>query len=47
MRDVVTPEWTMDARGEVSVPGTPGLGVTVDVDRIDDLAVRSEWIAAR
>jgi O-succinylbenzoate synthase len=47
MRDVVTPEWTMDARGEVAVPDKPGLGVTVDVDRIDDLAVRSEWIAAR
>ena len=40
-RDVVTPEWTMDAAGMVAVPtDRPGLGVTVDIDRIDDLTVR-------
>jgi O-succinylbenzoate synthase len=40
-RDVVTPEWTMDAEGRVRVPlDRPGLGVDVDVDRIDDLTVR-------
>ena len=37
-RDIVTPEWTMDAEGMVHVPlGRPGLGVTVNVDRIDDI----------
>ena len=44
-RDVVTPEWTMDADGMVDVPkNEPGLGVTVDVDRIDDLTVRYEAV---
>ena len=47
-RDVVTPEWTMDAHGMVAVPlARPGLGVTVDVDRIDDLTVRREVLGAR
>ena len=42
-RDVVTPEWTMSPTGMVKVPlQQPGLGVTVDVDRIDDLTVRLE-----
>jgi O-succinylbenzoate synthase len=41
-RDVVTPEWTMSADGTVTVPlDRPGLGVDVDVNRIDDLTVRS------
>ena len=41
-RDVVTPEWTMSASGMVRVPlDRPGLGVDVDVDRIDDLTVRT------
>lgn len=40
-RDIVTPEWTMDASGTIAVPrDRPGLGVTVDRDRIDDLTVR-------
>ncbi len=44
-RDVVTPEWTMDADGMVDVPLThPGLGVTVDVGRIDDLTVRRQLL---
>jgi len=44
-RDVVTPEWTMDAEGMVRVPlEAPGLGVTIDVDRIDDLTVRREML---
>jgi O-succinylbenzoate synthase len=47
-RDVVTPEWTMDAEGRVRVPlDRPGLGVDVDVDRIDDLTVRTRTFAAR
>ena len=40
-QDVVTPEWTMDANGHVQVPrDVPGIGVTVNVDRIEDLTVR-------
>lgn len=40
-RDVVTPEWTMSADGMVAVPlDRPGIGVAVDVDRVDDLTVR-------
>jgi len=42
-RDIVTPEWTMDAEGMVAVPRhQAGIGVTVDRDRIDDLTVRHE-----
>ena len=44
-RDVVTPEWTMDATGMVKVPlDEPGLGVTVDTDRVDNLTARSEVV---
>ena len=46
--DIVTPEWTMDATGLVAVPrDRPGLGVTVDRGRVDDLTVRSETLTAR
>ena len=46
--DIVTPEWTMDAAGMVTVPrDRPGLGVAVDRDRVDDLTVRSETLTAR
>lgn len=46
-RDIVTPEWTMDADGMVHVPlDKPGFGVTVNVDRVDDLTVRSEVLSA-
>jgi O-succinylbenzoate synthase len=45
-RDIVTPEWTMDA-GMVRVPlDRPGMGVTVDMDRIDNLTVRRDVIGA-
>ena len=45
-RDVVTPEWTMDRRGRVTVPHeAPGLGVEVDRDRIEDLTVRREVLS--
>jgi O-succinylbenzoate synthase len=44
--DIVTPEWTMSADGHVTVPfDKPGIGVTVNVDRIDDLTVRKETIS--
>ena len=46
-KDIVTPEWTMDTAGLVTVPlETSGLGVTVNVDRIDNLTVRSRTLAA-
>jgi O-succinylbenzoate synthase len=46
-RDIVTPEWTMDAEGMVRVPhDCPGIGVTVDVDRVDDLTVRRQVLPA-
>ena len=45
--DVVTPEWTMDSAGMVTVPADrPGLGVTVNKDRIDNLTVRTRTLAA-
>ena len=47
-RDVVTPEWTMDAEGMVHVPtARPGLGITVDRDFLDSLTVRTEELSAR
>ncbi len=46
-RDVVTPEWTMSDDGMVEVPrGRPGLGVTVDRDRIENLTARTEELRA-
>jgi o-succinylbenzoate synthase len=46
-RDVVEPEWTMDAEGMVSVPwDRPGLGVEIDEDRLDALTLRRERIRA-
>lgn len=47
-RDIVTPEWTMDAQGMVQVPlAQPGMGVTVNLDRVDDLTVRAETLMVR
>jgi o-succinylbenzoate synthase len=41
--DIVHPEWTMDADGMVHVPWQqPGIGVAVDTDRVERLAVRRE-----
>ncbi|UCG87526.1 MAG: o-succinylbenzoate synthase [Gemmatimonadota bacterium] len=46
-RDIVSPEWTMDGTGMVTVPrDEPGIGVKVDVDRIDDLTHRSQTISS-
>jgi O-succinylbenzoate synthase len=46
-RDVVTPEWTMDGDGMVRVPlDRPGLGVTVDEGRVEELTVRQTCIDA-
>ncbi len=44
-RDIVSPEWTMDANGMVAVPrDRPGLGVDVDVEMIESLTVRAEVV---
>jgi O-succinylbenzoate synthase len=43
--DIVEPEWTMDAHGMVRVPReAPGLGVEVDVERVDAITVRRETL---
>jgi O-succinylbenzoate synthase len=42
-RDIVAPEWTMDAAGMVRVPrDRPGLGVDVDREMIEAMTVRTE-----
>jgi O-succinylbenzoate synthase len=42
-RDIVDPEWTMDDEGKVHVPlDRPGIGVDIDLDRIEELTVRRE-----
>jgi O-succinylbenzoate synthase len=46
-RDVVSPEWTMDAAGTMRVPlDKPGLGVDVDVERIESITVRRAVLRA-
>ena len=46
-RDIVDPEWTMDAQGMVTVPrDVLGIGVQVDRARVDDLTVRREDLRA-
>jgi O-succinylbenzoate synthase len=46
-RDVVKPAWTMNSAGMIQVPlDKAGIGVAVDVDRIDDLTVRSQMLRA-
>ncbi len=45
-RDIVTPEWTMSAQGMVTVPrDVAGIGVQVDLDRVDNLTVRTQVLA--
>jgi o-succinylbenzoate synthase len=47
-RDVVTPEWMMNAAGLVPVPASaPGLGVEVDTDFVQSLTSRSETLETR
>ena len=46
-RDLVEPEWTMDAEGMVRVPlDAPGIGVAVDAERVAALTARTEVLAA-
>jgi O-succinylbenzoate synthase len=42
-RDVVSPEWTMHD-GLMTVPSAPGIGVTVERERIERLTVREEVV---
>jgi O-succinylbenzoate synthase len=46
-RDIVTPEWTMDRGGMVTVPTGPGIGITVDVNQVEDLTVRTETLTSK
>ncbi len=42
-RDIVVPEWQMDAEGMISVPvDKPGMGVELDMDYLDHLTVRQD-----
>lgn len=42
-KDIVSPEWTMNGSGMVTVPrDAPGIGVEVDMDRVENLTVRQE-----
>jgi o-succinylbenzoate synthase len=46
-RDIVSPEWTMDATGNVAVPlERPGIGVDVDVQQLEKLTSRRLELAA-
>jgi o-succinylbenzoate synthase len=46
-RDIVSPEWTMDGEGWIEVPlERPGLGVEIDLERIEALTVRKEELRA-
>lgn len=46
-KDVVLPPWTMSDSGTIRVPDdAPGIGVAVDRDRIENLTVRAETLAA-
>jgi len=45
-QDIVTPEWTMDSEGMVAVPREKvGIGVEVDVERVEGMTVRSRVLA--
>lgn len=46
-QDIVSPEWDMNDQGMVTVPmDHPGLGVDIDIERIDALTVRKEDITS-
>lgn len=45
-QDIVSPEWTMDHEGMVKVPlDRPGMGVAVNMDRVDNLTVRRQELS--
>ena len=42
-QDIVTPEWEMNENGMVRVPlDKPGMGVAVNMDRVENLTVRRQ-----
>ncbi|MFU8795936.1 MAG: o-succinylbenzoate synthase [Dehalococcoidia bacterium] len=42
-RDIVRPEWEMGNNGIIKVPmDTPGMGVEIDIDRVENLTVRTK-----
>src|SRR5215831_11070085 len=45
-RDIVSPQWTMDADGMVPVPAGPGIGVALDHDFIGAITTRTEVLVA-
>jgi O-succinylbenzoate synthase len=46
-RDIVEPEWVMDGEGWMQVPrDRPGLGVTIDLPRLESITVRREELHA-
>jgi O-succinylbenzoate synthase len=47
-KDVVIPEWTMDREGWMDVPvEKPGIGVEVDLNRVDDMTLRREELGSK
>ena len=45
-QDIVSPEWKMNENGMVQVPNNvPGLGISIDIDRIEALSVRRELLS--
>ena len=46
--DIVSPPWTMDGAGMMRVPhDKPGIGVEIDVDRVDALTVRHTEVRSK
>ena len=46
-QDIVHPEWTMNSEGMVAVPNeTPGIGVEVDIDRVENLTVQAKTLGS-
>jgi len=45
-QDLVAPAFTLDADGMIVVPTAPGLGVAVDVERIEGMTERAETLTA-
>ncbi len=44
--DIIEPEVTVSAQGEIAIPDTPGRGYEVRSDLIERLTVRKETIRA-
>ena len=46
LEDIVEPEITVSAAGEIAIPDTPGRGYEVKTDLVERLTVRKEEIRA-